>query len=79
MKHTADQKEFRVKKQKNHLIMTGLGVVNPNLTPDRPKEGALYCMLSPVQSIQSVHGQNLPLKSAEPQCLNGGLPSVMCV
>lgn len=58
--------------------MVGLGMVNPVLIP-RPDEGTLYCMLSPVQSIQSVHGQNLPLKSAEPQCLNGGLPSVMCV
>lgn len=60
--------------------MVGLGVVNPDLTPvPRPDEGGLYCMLSPVQSIQSIHWQNLPLKSAEAQCLNGGLPSVMCV
>lgn len=82
MKHTADQKDFRVKKKRRaaHHIMVGLGVVNPDLTPvPSPDEGALYCRLSPVQFIQSLHGQNLPLKSAEPQHLNGGLPSVMCV
>lgn len=66
MKHTADQKEFRVKKKKRRaaqLIMAGLGVVNPDLTlVPRPDEGALYYMLSPVQSIQNVHGQNLPLE-----------------
>lgn len=87
-------KRFRVKKSRGaHINMMGLGMVKPDLTPvPRPDvhrgpsiakssgHDGLYVVNSSVHWKRTwpESNQNLPLKSAEPECLNGGLPSVMC-